>query len=72
MGRPFGEVVGGAQPDGTPVRIKTLRSQRIDGTTLCPLREVQGDELVDAIGSYFDAAFAHAPIGMAILGADGR
>jgi len=72
VGRPFGEVVEGAQPDGTPVRLKTLRSQQIDGTTLCLLREVHGDELVDDLGSYFDAAFDHAPIGMAILGADGR
>ena len=72
LGRPFGEVVEGAQPDGTPIRLKTLRSQRIDGTTLCLLREVQGDELVADLDSYFDAAFDHAPIGMAILGADGR
>ncbi|MDP1847968.1 MAG: PAS domain S-box protein [Solirubrobacteraceae bacterium] len=72
VGRPFGEVVEGSRPDGTPIRLKTLRSQQIDGTTLCLLREVRGDELVDDLGSYFDTAFDHAPIGMAILGADGR
>ncbi|MFP5362322.1 MAG: PAS domain S-box protein [Thermoleophilia bacterium] len=72
VGRTLGEVVEGSQPDGTPVRIKTLRSQQIDGTTLCLLRVVRGDELVEDLVSYFDAAFDHAPIGMAILGADGR
>jgi diguanylate cyclase (GGDEF)-like protein/PAS domain S-box-containing protein len=72
LGQPLAAVVEGSLPDGTPVRLKTLRSQRIDGTTLCLLREVRGDELVDDLSAYFDAAFDHAPIGMAILGADGR
>ena len=54
------------------MRLKTLRSQQIDGTTLCLLRVVGGDELVEDLASYFDAAFDHAPIGMAIIGADGR
>jgi diguanylate cyclase (GGDEF)-like protein/PAS domain S-box-containing protein len=72
LGRPFGAVVEGSLPDGTPVRLKTLRSQQIDGTTLCLLREVRGDELVDDLSAYFDVAFDHAPIGMALLGADGR
>lgn len=72
LGRSFGSVVEGSRPDGTPVRCKTLRSQQMDGTTLCLLREVHGDELVEDLSAYFDAAFDHAPIGMAILGADGR
>ena len=72
VGRTVSEVVEGAEPDGTPIRLKTLRSRRIDGTTLCLLRVVRGDELVADLASYFDAAFDHAPIGMAILGADGR
>lgn len=72
LGRTVGEVVEGFAPDGTPLRLKTLRSQQIDGTTLCLLRVVRGDELVDDLASYFDTAFDHAPIGMAILGADGR
>ena len=72
VGRTVGEIVEGAEPDGTPLRLKTLRSRRIDGTTLCLLRVVRGDELVEDLASYFDAAFDHAPIGMAILGADGR
>ena len=71
-GRTVGEVVEGFEPDGTPVRLKTLRSRQMDGRTLCLLRVVGGDELVDDLASYFDAAFDHAPIGMAILGADGR
>ena len=72
IGRRFGDVVEGTRADGTPVRLKTLRSQQVDGTTLCLLREVHGDELVDDLVSYFDVAFDHAPIGMAIIGADGR
>ena len=72
LGRSFGSVVEGSRPDGTPVRCKTLRSQQMDGTTLCLLREVHGDEFVEDLSAYFDAAFDHAPIGMAILGADGR
>jgi PAS domain S-box-containing protein len=71
VGRSVGDVVEGTRTDGTPVRLKTLRSQQIDGTTLCLLREVRGDDLVDDLVSYFDAAFDHAPIGMAIIGADG-
>ena len=72
IGRRVSDVIEGTKPDGLPVRLKTLRSQQIDGTTLCLLREVRGDELVDDLVSYFDAAFDHAPIGMAIIGADGR
>ena len=72
LGRTVGEVAEGFEPDGTPVRLKTLRSRQMDGTTLCLLRVVGGDELVDDLASYFDAAFDHAPIGMAILGANGR
>ena len=71
-GSTVAEVVEGFAADGTPVRLKTLRSRQLDGTTLCLLRVVQGDELVDDLADYFDAAFDHAPIGMAILGADGR
>ena len=67
-----GEVVEAFEPDGTPIRLKTLRSRQMDGRTLCLLRVVGGDELVEDLASYFDAAFDHAPIGMAILGADGR
>ena len=71
-GQTVGEVMEGHQPDGTPVRLKALRSQRIDGKTLCLLREVSGEELVEQLAPYFDAAFDHAPIGMAIIAADGR
>ena len=71
-GSTIAQVIEGFEGDGTPVRLKTLRSQQIDGTTLCLLRAVQGDELVDDLVGYFDAAFDHAPIGMAILGANGR
>ncbi len=71
-GRTVADVVEGYGPDGTPVRLRTLRSRQIDGTTLCLLRVVTGDELVDDLVSYFDAAFDHAPIGMAIIGAEGR
>ncbi len=72
LGWSVSDVVEGYEADGTPVRLKTLRSQRVDGTILCLLRAVQGDELVEDIASFFDAAFHHAPIGMAILGANGR
>ena len=66
------EIVEGFEADGTPIRLKTLRSQQVDGTTLCLLRAVRLDELVEDLAAYFDAAFDHAPIGMAICGADGR
>jgi diguanylate cyclase (GGDEF)-like protein/PAS domain S-box-containing protein len=66
------DVMEGFAADGTPVRLKTLRSQGLDGTTLCLLRVVRDDELVEDLASYFDAAFDHSPIGMAVLGADGR
>ena len=72
LGWSVAEVAEGYEADGTPVRLKTLRSRQIDGTTLCLLRVVQGDELVDDLGAYVDAAFDHAPIGMAIIGANGR
>jgi diguanylate cyclase (GGDEF)-like protein/PAS domain S-box-containing protein len=72
LGQTVGEVMEGCAPDGTPRRLKTLRSRQLDGRTLCLLRAVRGDELVEDLSSYFDAAFDHAPIGMAILGADGR
>ena len=72
LGWTVADVVEGYEADGTPVRLKTLRSRQIDGTTLCLLRAVQGDELVDDLVSYFDAAFDHAPIGVAICGANGR
>ena len=72
LGWTVADVVEGFDADDTPVRLRTLRSRQLDGTTLCLLRVVRGDELVEDLSSYFDAAFDHAPIGMAILGADGR
>jgi diguanylate cyclase (GGDEF)-like protein/PAS domain S-box-containing protein len=72
LGWTVAHVVEGYEADGTPVRLKTLRSRQIDGTTLCLLRAAQPDELVEDLVAYFDAAFDHAPIGMAILGANGR
>jgi diguanylate cyclase (GGDEF)-like protein/PAS domain S-box-containing protein len=72
LGWTVADVVEGYEADGTPVRLKTLRSRQIDGTTLCLLRGVQGEELIEDLGAYFHAAFDHAPIGMAILGANGR
>jgi diguanylate cyclase (GGDEF)-like protein/PAS domain S-box-containing protein len=71
-GRPVADVLEGHEVDGTPVRLKSLRSRRMDGTTLCLLREVRGDELANDLAPYMDTAFDHAPIGMAIIGADGR
>jgi diguanylate cyclase (GGDEF)-like protein/PAS domain S-box-containing protein len=72
LGRAVGEVVEIIEPDGTPVRLRALRSQQIDGTTLCLLQVAPDDErAAEDLVSYFDAAFDHAPIGMAILDADG-
>lgn|GEM_PF-1706098 len=71
IGRAVAEVVEGAQPDGAPLRLTALRSQQIDGTILCLLQVAHGDELAEDLVSYFDAAFDRAPIGMAILDADG-
>jgi diguanylate cyclase (GGDEF)-like protein/PAS domain S-box-containing protein len=72
LGWSVADVVEGYESDGTPVRLKTLRSQQVNGKILCLLRVVQGEELVEDLVSFFDAAFDHAPIGMAILGANGR
>jgi diguanylate cyclase (GGDEF)-like protein/PAS domain S-box-containing protein len=71
LGRPRGELLGRAvaavvacaERGGSPLRLRTLRSQQIDGTTLCLLRVASGEELVDDLVSYFEEGTAVAWMG---------
>jgi diguanylate cyclase (GGDEF)-like protein/PAS domain S-box-containing protein len=58
--------------NGNPVRVHALAAPTADGRRLCLLAEAAREGVAGEVQLVFDAAFEHAPIGMAIFDGDGR
>jgi PAS domain S-box-containing protein len=71
----WGMKVQGRRANGVPFPVEaSVRVVGVEGETraLCVLRELDFAELVSEASRYFDIAFEHAPIGMAVFNADGE
>jgi PAS domain S-box-containing protein len=65
------ERVEARRANGVPFLVD-VAVRRLDGASLCVLRELGDDAVASEAQRRFDAAFDHAPIGMALFNCDGE
>jgi diguanylate cyclase (GGDEF)-like protein/PAS domain S-box-containing protein len=64
--------IHGRRGNGVPFTSNAIANLDSDGRLVFTLRELSGDDLVEASAQLFHAAFDNAPIGMAMFNTDGE